>query len=362
MSGTFCDGFPDDFGGQDARFRNRASHSLSNYHDPGGNTAQPGHGPGTRFFSIQRGSRLGRGNPRDVMHTGGILSMPDIRSIIREMPASRSNLGNNDFEHVPYNQSRQTGDRAAQFMEQHTDFLNHEDSTDPPNTDCPICLESIEEQVCVQIKQINGCSHVIGLSCLQEFLECDPDRKKECPLCRTEWIPEEGMWQTDEAWFRLGQTGGRGGGLVPRSGRNGYTPPVLVPTFYAHSMRGMQASGLGRNGGGRGIGNSYNSFRPPIFSSRSDTDVPRDHMMHETRILRYPTHVEREPTWGQSTLHVYPHTHRDGLSALHHTPNAYMEAYLPFLTSRGGGHLHERGHWSDFDEGYDDQFGDFGHF
>jgi hypothetical protein len=85
--------------------------------------------------------------------------------------------------------------RAEEFMSSHTDFLSHTDTSDPPNTECPICLEGITEHICIKITNVSGCKHMIGLQCLQEMLEHRPDDKKQCPLCRTVWIPGLGHWQ-----------------------------------------------------------------------------------------------------------------------------------------------------------------------
>ncbi|CAO2647384.1 Nn.00g083060.m01.CDS01 [Neocucurbitaria sp. VM-36] len=91
----------------------------------------------------------------------------------------------------------QLTDRATAFIEDYTDYLSHDDTVDPPNTDCPICLESMEEHVCVQIKHVGDCKHVFGLECLHDFLKHDPDVKKACPLCRQEWIPDVYSWEDD---------------------------------------------------------------------------------------------------------------------------------------------------------------------
>ncbi len=56
---------------------------------------------------------------------------------------------------------------------------------------------TIQEHVCVQIKGVGDCKHVFGLECLQAYLGRNPESKKECPLCRQEWIPEAGVWQDD---------------------------------------------------------------------------------------------------------------------------------------------------------------------
>jgi hypothetical protein len=87
--------------------------------------------------------------------------------------------------------------RAQQFIATHTDFLSHADASDPPNTECPVCLDGIEDHICVKIISIRGCTHLIGLDCLEKMLDHQPDDKKECPMCRTVWMPENGDWQND---------------------------------------------------------------------------------------------------------------------------------------------------------------------
>lgn len=80
--------------------------------------------------------------------------------------------------------------RVVSFIEQHTDFLQHSDTTNPANTECPICFEDIENHVCVKIVGVPGCNHMIGLECLEAMLKQDPNGKKSCPLCRKEWISD----------------------------------------------------------------------------------------------------------------------------------------------------------------------------
>ena len=41
----------------------------------------------------------------------------------------------------------------------------------------------------------------LGLECIRAYLERDVYAKKECPLCRQEWILETGVWQ-DYNWTR----------------------------------------------------------------------------------------------------------------------------------------------------------------
>lgn len=79
--------------------------------------------------------------------------------------------------------------RVDAFLTDHTDFLSHADTTSPLNTECAVCLEDITEHVCVKIVGIEGCTHMIGLECLQVLLNHHPYDQKLCPMCRTEWLP-----------------------------------------------------------------------------------------------------------------------------------------------------------------------------
>lgn len=96
-----------------------------------------------------------------------------------------------------------TSPRGAQFMQNHTEPVTSRAQC--PNEECPICLEGADAHACIKIKKITGCSHLIGRACLEEMLNRQPDNKKECPLCRTEWIPEDGIWQDSDEWARLAQ-------------------------------------------------------------------------------------------------------------------------------------------------------------
>ncbi|OAL00060.1 hypothetical protein IQ06DRAFT_154435 [Phaeosphaeriaceae sp. SRC1lsM3a] len=79
--------------------------------------------------------------------------------------------------------------RANYFIASHTDFLSRDDANPPLKTECPVCLGGIEEHVCVKIICIPGCSHLIGLQCLETLLNDNPNCRKTCPFCRTEWLP-----------------------------------------------------------------------------------------------------------------------------------------------------------------------------
>lgn len=83
--------------------------------------------------------------------------------------------------------SQQLEERVTNFIEQHTEFLSHDDPSPLTNTECPICFEGIEEHICMRIIGIEGCTHLIGLECLEALLKSNTINEKECPLCRTAW-------------------------------------------------------------------------------------------------------------------------------------------------------------------------------
>lgn len=143
-------------------------------------------------------------------------------------------------------------DRAARFLAEHTDFLSHGDTSDPPNTECPICLDGIEEHICVKITGIQGCGHLIGLNCLQELLKHNPDDKKECPMCRAEWIPEDGVWQGSDEWNAF--AGGRRPATTGARWAHVQVPPPRSSLFPGPYAQVRPAA----NGGPRGS----NATRP----------------------------------------------------------------------------------------------------
>ncbi|KZM28569.1 zinc ion binding [Ascochyta rabiei] len=75
---------------------------------------------------------------------------------------------------------------ARTFIEKHTEVDLEISRFD----ECPICLEayatSFEQSV--RIREILGCSHVLGFNCLKQILRSGPQQGKKCPLCRTQWL------------------------------------------------------------------------------------------------------------------------------------------------------------------------------
>lgn len=123
----------------------------------------------------------------------------------------------------------------AEFLQQHTKPAAEGGANAPPNTECPICLEPPSgSHRCVQIKGIPGCTHMIGRECLYELLIRNSDEKKECPLCRTEFLASNFIEQRSEEWNQLAQGRSR-----PARGR-APTPAHYggAPTSYAAAARG----------------------------------------------------------------------------------------------------------------------------
>ncbi|EUC46775.1 hypothetical protein COCMIDRAFT_35641 [Bipolaris oryzae ATCC 44560] len=89
---------------------------------------------------------------------------------------------------------------ANLFMQQCTQPLSAVVSgSEPPNTECPICLEPPSEtHECVQIRGVPGCTHLIGRVCLRQWFVNRPDGEKNCPLCRTQWLSQQGIWEIED--------------------------------------------------------------------------------------------------------------------------------------------------------------------
>lgn len=152
--------------------------------------------------------------------------------------------------------------RIARFMMNHTCKPNH--STGHSNT-CPICLEGEAEHLCVQIYNVQGCNHLIGYDCLKAMLSFNEDDEKRCPLCRTVWLEEKGVWQNTSNFpytanprpeFTAASAAGRmpispvfPGFFPPFPLRPGNRPHPVVPrqsTFSARATTtGDQAARLG---------------------------------------------------------------------------------------------------------------------
>ena len=85
------------------------------------------------------------------------------------------------------------------FMQRYTQALSAVVADQPPNTECPICLEPPSgTHECVQIRNVPGCMHLIGRVCLRQWFVNRPDDKKDCPFCRTQWLSQQGIWDIED--------------------------------------------------------------------------------------------------------------------------------------------------------------------
>ena len=166
----------------------------------------------------------GRRTSRYRRHHGGLGDLGIVSGAYEDF------VGGMRHTHTPTRVSQQgrfeqdTSESTVDFLQRHTQPVVHGGANAPPNTNCPICLEPPSAtHRCVQIKGIPGCSHLIGRECLEELLEHQRGDKKECPLCRTEWLPEDGIRQGAEEWQRLAPLYGARGAAIdaPRSGMRG---------------------------------------------------------------------------------------------------------------------------------------------
>jgi len=74
-----------------------------------------------------------------------------------------------------------------------TTFINTKiDVLSPTSTpimdECAICLEPYTNEAAARITGVPGCTHVIGVKCLEKLLTASPTQEKKCPICRTVWI------------------------------------------------------------------------------------------------------------------------------------------------------------------------------
>ncbi|KAG9193482.1 hypothetical protein G6011_03517 [Alternaria panax] len=171
--------------------------------------------------------------------------------------------------------SQEAAEEMAWFMQERTQPVGDSGST-APNAECPICLEPPSaSHLCVQIKGIEGCSHLIGRNCLKEMLLNRPDDQKRCPICRAEFLGEDGIWQDSDQFQQLanGQNAGRRApppgpphshGGDPRQGHGGYDggppaglprgPPVGPPPGYGSPPQMPPSRGAGPPAGSSSYG------------------------------------------------------------------------------------------------------------
>jgi hypothetical protein len=150
--------------------------------------------------------------------------------------------------------TQDSAETMAEFMQRHTQPISESGANAPPNDDCPICLEPPSaEHLCVQLKDIPGCNHMIGRECLKQMLTRRPDDKKECPLCRATFLAEDGVWQDPAAFDQLALGIGSGGHRPSPAyglGAGPIGPPRGTPAGYggpprAQAPRNANTGGMG---------------------------------------------------------------------------------------------------------------------
>ncbi|KAI4952818.1 hypothetical protein J4E91_003292 [Alternaria rosae] len=255
------------YGGMAAPMIGGQTRSYSSYQDSDGNRHEENYGPGGPFSnSVHGGTRMGQGMnpsmpPQGRPPPGSLLGGPSrgprafsssfwtganpFRSNgANGRPNGRSgpNTGLRDpsfrmeVDPAPMPPDRgltsENSELMASFMAENTQPLGG--AIPPPNAECPICLEPPSaSHLCVQIKDIPECNHLIGRECLKEMLVNRPDDAKKCPICRAEFLGEDGIWQDSEQFQQLGWGGppGYGGGPPP-----GYGGPPPRPAGYGGGL------------------------------------------------------------------------------------------------------------------------------
>lgn len=249
--------------------------SYTSYRDSDGNVREQGYGPGGSYGrSMGRGQVNGMsgdlGRAGGSLHAGRGAGGPFLSSFWTGANPFRGVNGRTGSAGVPSWERSVQPDEAfaveyapaplprdnglsedngmiiAEFLQQHTKPAAYGGANAPPNSECPICLEPPSgSHGCVQIKGIPGCSHMIGRECLYELMIRNSDEKKECPLCRAEFLASNFIEQGSEEWNQLAQ--GRGGpprSRAPVPARHGGAPTSHAPaargppTSYAAVARG----------------------------------------------------------------------------------------------------------------------------
>ncbi|KAI4671242.1 uncharacterized protein J4E88_009275 [Alternaria novae-zelandiae] len=266
-------------GGMGSPMTGGQTHSYSTYQDSDGNRHEEGYGPGGPFSNSARGGMgMSQGPPpQGRPHPGSLLGgrntgpgafsssfwsgpNPFRSNGANGPPNGRSgpNTGPRDpsfrmeVEPAPMPPSNgltsETSELIADFLAEQTQPLGG--PITPPNAECPICLEPPSaSHLCVQIKNIPGCNHLIGRECLKEMLVNRPDDAKKCPICRAEFLAEDGIWQDSEQFQQLGRGGpagygggpppGYGGGMSPRPAGYGGGGPPHAPQMPPQAPRPM---------------------------------------------------------------------------------------------------------------------------
>ena len=256
---------------------------YTSYQDLDGDVREQGYGPGGlygnlmcpgrmnimsgglgRATSSMGGRRAGRGGVGPFVSsfwTGGHpFRGPDDGAGPAGFSGQQRRVGHNGVAGFGYNPAPLARDNElsednamvmAEFLQQHTQPFAQGRANAPPNSECPICLEPPSaSHFCVQIKDIPGCSHMMGRDCLRELLIRNSDEKKECPLCRTEFVASNFIEQGSDRWHHLAQ--GRGGparGPFQTRVGDGGAPPGYATRGLPSGMPSVRGMGdVGRAG------------------------------------------------------------------------------------------------------------------
>lgn len=91
------------------------------------------------------------------------------------------------YQYVPSPNENDSNNEAARlaFIEDNLESVEwrQEANLEPPDADCPICLAPFEVGDNVSSSNTK-CPHIFHYECIRQWLLC----KKECPLCRNEFL------------------------------------------------------------------------------------------------------------------------------------------------------------------------------
>lgn len=88
---------------------------------------------------------------------------------------------------------------SAALIRELLPVVKFSDLIDPPES-CAVCLYEFDEED--EIRRLTNCRHIFHRSCLDRWMDHD---QKTCPLCRTQFIPED-MQETfnERLWLASG--------------------------------------------------------------------------------------------------------------------------------------------------------------
>ncbi|MCD9644689.1 hypothetical protein HAX54_033101 [Datura stramonium] len=88
---------------------------------------------------------------------------------------------------------------SAQLIRELLPVVRFSEIEDPPES-CAVCLYEFDTED--EIRRLTNCPHVFHRSCVDRWMDHD---RKTCPLCRTQFIPEDMMGIFNEKlWLASG--------------------------------------------------------------------------------------------------------------------------------------------------------------